>query len=268
MKTNTVWWKTLVALVCAGALLQLAVWPAAAAPQASSFSLPGNQPAGVTAKLQPAGSPDLSQPVTLAIGLKLPNPEGLQAAVAAAKRERAAALTPQQFLDAYAPTGDDYQAVVDWLTEQGFSVQTSPNRLLVLATGTLGQAAGAFKVTTGQLQPRWPDLLCQHHGAADPHLPVRHHPVGCRTGQHRLFSYLLAPGQGGREAVGRRRPGSRLDCVRLGCVPGPYTGSRPSASGPPMTWSPCTVRVDGTGQTIDIAIWNAIDPQRCGSVRL
>ena len=147
MKASAVWWKTLVALVCAGALLQLAVWPAAAAQQVSCFSLPGNQPAGVTAKLHPVGTPDLSQTVTLAIGLKLPNPEGLQAAVAATKSGRAAALTPQQFLDGYAPTADDYQAVVSWLTEQGFSVQTSPNRLLVFATGSLGQAAGAFKVT-------------------------------------------------------------------------------------------------------------------------
>ena len=37
--------------------------------------------------------------------------------------------------------------MVDWLTGQGFSVQTSPNRLLFFATGSLGQAASAFNVT-------------------------------------------------------------------------------------------------------------------------
>ena len=66
--------------------------------------------------------------------------------MAAIKSGHTAALTPQQFLNTYAPTSGDYQAVVDWLTGQGFSVQTSPNRLVVFATGTLGRAAGVFKV--------------------------------------------------------------------------------------------------------------------------
>ncbi|MEM5373215.1 S53 family peptidase [Paraburkholderia azotifigens] len=57
-------------------------------------------------------------------------------------------LTPEQFLDSYAPTEAQVKSVVDYLRKNGFvNVQVAPNRLLVSARGTAGTAKTAFNTS-------------------------------------------------------------------------------------------------------------------------
>lgn|GEM_PF-1553757 len=256
MKASVVWRKTIVAIACAAVLMQLAVWPAAAAPQVSSFFLTGNQPVAVTAKLHPVGTPDLSRAVTLAIGLKLPNPEGLQAAVATTKSRRTAALTPQQFLNSYAPTAGDYQSVVVWLTEQGFTVQTSPNRLLVLAAGTLGQATGAFKVTLADYSI---DGRTCYANTTAPQIPVSLSGIIQSVAGLDNIDYFQTFSHKAKAAerpltAGVPSLASAVYQDVYGITP---LGIRTAYDVQPVIES----GVNGAGQTIDVAIWNAINPQ-------
>jgi kumamolisin len=256
LRANVVWWKILVALACAAVLLQPAVWPAAAALPVASFSLPGNQPAAVTAKLQPVGSPDLSQRVTLAIGLKLPNPKALQASVAAIKSGRVAALTPQQFLNGYAPTAGDYQAVVSWLTGQGFSVQTSPNRLLVLATGSRGQAANAFKASLADYSL---DGRTYYANTTAPQIPIALSGIIQSVAGLDNIDYFQTFSHKARAAERPLTAGAPLVASAVyqdvyGITP---LGIRTAYDVEPVIES----GVNGAGQTIDVAIWNSIDPQ-------
>jgi subtilase family serine protease len=60
-------------------------------------------------------------------------------------------LTPAQFRQQFAPTQADVNAVKNWLTSQGFTVDYTPtNNLYVAAEGTVAQAAAAFGTTFGQ----------------------------------------------------------------------------------------------------------------------
>lgn len=60
-------------------------------------------------------------------------------------------ITPTQFLATYAPTSAQVQAVVRYLTSQGFTnVQTEPNNLFVTAGGTAAQASAAFDTSINQ----------------------------------------------------------------------------------------------------------------------
>ena len=256
LKASVVWRKTIVAIACAAVLMQLAVWPAAAAPQISSFSLPGNQPLAVTAKLQAVGTPGLSQTVTLAIGLKLPDPGGLHAAVATTKNKRTAALTPQQFLSAYAPSAGDYQSVVDWLKGQGFAVQTSPNRLLVLAAGTLGQAAAAFQVTLADYNI---DGRTCYANTTAPQIPVALSGIIQSVAGLDNIDYFQTFSHKAKAAVRPLTAGAPSHASAVyqdvyGITP---LGIRTAYDVQPVIES----GVNGAGQTIDVAIWNAIDPQ-------
>src|SRR5213593_3969630 len=59
-------------------------------------------------------------------------------------------LTPAQFRQQFAPTGDQVAQVQSWLTSQGFSlVYTPANNHYVSAEGTVGQAQAAFGTNFG-----------------------------------------------------------------------------------------------------------------------
>jgi subtilase family serine protease len=60
-------------------------------------------------------------------------------------------LTPAQFRQQFAPKQSDVNAVKNWLTSQGFTVNYTPsNGLYVSAEGTVAQAASAFGVSFGE----------------------------------------------------------------------------------------------------------------------
>lgn len=57
-------------------------------------------------------------------------------------------LTPAQFRQQFAPSQADVNAVKNWLTSQGFTIDYTPsNNLYVSAEGTVAQASAAFGVT-------------------------------------------------------------------------------------------------------------------------
>ena len=60
-------------------------------------------------------------------------------------------LTPAQFRQQFSPAQSDVNAVKNWLTSQGFTVDYTPsNGLYVAAEGTVAQAASAFGVSFGE----------------------------------------------------------------------------------------------------------------------
>jgi pseudomonalisin/xanthomonalisin len=88
------------------------------------------------------GALSQSQPMNVAVSLKLRNKAQLDAFVANPHHKN---LTPAQFRAMYAPTQAQAQAVADFLKQQGFSnVQIAPNRQLVTASGHADVAANAF----------------------------------------------------------------------------------------------------------------------------
>ena len=62
-------------------------------------------------------------------------------------------LTPQQFTEHFAPSEQDYQAVIEFARKNGFKVtRTHANRMLVDVTGRAADAEKAFAVTLNQYQ--------------------------------------------------------------------------------------------------------------------
>ena len=60
-------------------------------------------------------------------------------------------LSPAQFRQQFSPSQSDVNAVKNWLTSQGFTVDYTPsNGLYVAAEGTVAQAASAFGVSFGE----------------------------------------------------------------------------------------------------------------------
>jgi len=60
-------------------------------------------------------------------------------------------LTPQQFRQRFSPSQSDVNAVKSWLTNQGFTIDYTPqNNLYVAAEGTVAQASAAFGVNFGE----------------------------------------------------------------------------------------------------------------------
>ncbi len=97
------------------------------------------------------GVAEPSQPINISIGLQLRNQAGLDAFLADVSNPESPNyqqyLTQEQFNAAYAPTTDQQQKVMDWLTDNGFSItQTFENHLVIYAVGTNANAAQAFSV--------------------------------------------------------------------------------------------------------------------------
>ena len=54
-------------------------------------------------------------------------------------------LMPEEFAQRFSPSTSVYSAVVSYLQERGFAVETTPNRQLVIANGTAAQVEQTFK---------------------------------------------------------------------------------------------------------------------------
>jgi len=88
------------------------------------------------------GALSQSQPMNIAVSLKLRNKAELDAFVANPHHPN---LTPAQFLAKYAPTQANAKAVANFLKKEGFTdVRIAPNRQLVTASGRADVAANAF----------------------------------------------------------------------------------------------------------------------------
>ena len=91
--------------------------------------------------------------VDIVVSLQVRNKTQLNALTASLMTGTAGAkpLTPGQFLDQYAPTADQAQAVVTYLRSQGFSnIEIAPNRLLISASGGAGAVKSAFQADLHQ----------------------------------------------------------------------------------------------------------------------
>jgi hypothetical protein len=86
------------------------------------------------------------------IGLPLRDPEGLKNLLSQVYNpdspEYRHYVSPQQFTDMFGPTEEDYQAVIAFVESSGLTVKsTTPNRMLVDVSGSVGDMESAFRVT-------------------------------------------------------------------------------------------------------------------------
>ena len=103
----------------------------------------------------PVGALDGSQTLHIAVALQINNRDALIQYVNAINDPNSPLfnnpLTVDQFVATYAPTAAQVQAVVSYLTNQGFTnIQIEPNHLFVTADGTVTQANVAFHTVIGQ----------------------------------------------------------------------------------------------------------------------
>jgi hypothetical protein len=113
--------------------------------------LPGHVPA-VVAHLSPIGRLPATNRLNLAIGLPLRNQAALQLLLhqlydpASTNFHRY--LTPEQFTARFGPTEADYQAVIDFVRAQGFTVtRTHANRVLLDVNASVSDIERAFHIT-------------------------------------------------------------------------------------------------------------------------
>jgi hypothetical protein len=136
---------------------------------ASSFAadtglkmLHGHVPSVVT-NLAPAGDLDPAQSLTLAIGLSLRDPKGLDDFLAQVYDPASPAyrqyLTPGQFTEKFGPTTNDYSSVLTFAKQHNLTVTgIHNNRMLVDVSGSVSNIQGAFHI----------------------HMRVYHHPTEAR----------------------------------------------------------------------------------------
>ena len=101
-----------------------------------------------------SGNAPASTPVHLAVTLQPRNTAAEQAALRAMYQPGSATfhkfLTPSQWKLTYAPTAVEVDTVTSYLVKQGFTGLTvQGDRLLISATGTVGEAEKAFSTTIG-----------------------------------------------------------------------------------------------------------------------
>lgn len=103
------------------------------------------------------GPANAQQQLNLSIGLQLRNQQELQTLLIDQSNPQSPRyhqfLSPQQFVDAFGPTVDQQQQVIDFLHQQGLSItHISSNRLLIDASATVAQAETAFQVSINDYQ--------------------------------------------------------------------------------------------------------------------
>src|SRR5579859_6195631 len=113
--------------------------------------LTGHVPAA-TAALTPAGRMPASQRINLAIGLPLRNREALTQFVRdlydPSNPLYHQFITPDQFTQNFGPSVADYDAVLEFVRTNGFTITaTHPNRVLVDVSGTVADIERALHVS-------------------------------------------------------------------------------------------------------------------------
>ena len=90
-----------------------------------------------------AAAVDANAPMEFALALKMRDLPALQARVAAGEL-----ISSDEMAAKYYPLAADYQAQLNWLTGEGFTiVKTDPNRLAIFAKGTHAQIQHSLQVT-------------------------------------------------------------------------------------------------------------------------
>jgi xanthomonalisin len=129
--------------------------PAAAKPLAdfvTTQSVPGNWARTATyahdtigAGATHIGLMSASKMVSISVALKVRNKPQLDELTSKIMAHKASPITQAEFLNQFAPTEAQAQAVVDHLTRNGFiNVKVAPNRLLITADGQAGAIKHAF----------------------------------------------------------------------------------------------------------------------------
>lgn len=98
-----------------------------------------------------------SQRMNVALTLRLPNPEALEAFLQEiynpASPKYHQFLSVRQFTEQFGPTAGDYQKTIDFATSHGLSVTNrAANRLVLDVSGTVSQIEEAFHVTMNSYQ--------------------------------------------------------------------------------------------------------------------
>jgi hypothetical protein len=123
--------------IAVAAAFVLAVGPSALA---ASGGWTPTKTQGLTLKGTTLGALPSSTPLRISVALRMRDTSALQSAI-----RSGAQLTPEQFVQQYAPTLSAAQAVDQYLTKQGMTnVSITTNRLFVTANATAAQAETAF----------------------------------------------------------------------------------------------------------------------------
>ena len=137
----------------AGMLVAVLLLQTLALHAAERRSLPNHVPSAVAGgSVTPTGRLPRSNRMDVAIGLPLRDPEGLKNLLSQIYNpdspEYRHYLSPQQFTAGFGPTEEDYQAVIAFVESSGLTVKsTTPNRMLVDVSGSVGDIERAFQVT-------------------------------------------------------------------------------------------------------------------------
>ena len=134
------------------AALAVATAPAAFAASASASMVRVAGPMALHQGDVVTGAVAASQPMHIEVALKLRNPDQLHAFLAAARNPSLLiakrTMTPAEFHAQHSPTTSQTQAVVNYLTQAGFTnIVVAPNNLLVSADGTADVVKAAFSTT-------------------------------------------------------------------------------------------------------------------------
>ena len=153
-------------------LLILAASSVGAEAGSARSTLTGNVPPWATsANFQ--GAADTTENIGFRIYLGWKNEGTLQSLIADVSNPRSANyahyLTPAQFRQQFAPDQSQVQAIQQWLKDQGFRVDYTPqNNHYVAAEGTVAQASAAFGVTFGMYSI---DGMTLRSPSAEPSMP-------------------------------------------------------------------------------------------------
>ncbi len=247
--------RSLLAIASAGLLALTPVLGSSASPRAHAASGPPQPLIGQTPDVVTHGAATLighhdpNAILTLNIGLGVHNSAALDGIIAAASDPNSPQyghyLTPAQYMQQFAPTDQEAQAVRDWATGAGLRVvSTSPDNLLITVQGTTTQAEGAFgtRINDYQLGGR-----TVRANAADPAVPagldIRAVSGFATLHQFHIYHTVLAPA--------RTVTGTRSRAVRSG---GYFPGDFRTAYN-------VTSVGDGSGQTVGFTLWGAGLPQ-------
>jgi subtilase family serine protease len=198
----------------------------------------GNRPAEATL-YTPIAHADPDTPLTMRIGLALRNRPALDQLIAQQQDPASPRyhqwLTPAEFDAQFGPSQEDFAAVAQWVTGQGFTItDSSLSRRFIQFTGTVAQAEQSFGTT---------EMVFGHgdyySNQTEPRIPARFDGViGAIMGLDNFATAIPAISVGGELAV-------RAAAARL---PAPFRGALTLAS--LFDWGPeveSTISGDGGG---------------------